>query len=253
MTTPLERERRLARLRLERQRARQLAERRRRRRRVVLSSTALVLLVVTAAAAKVVTGGGGATATTSPTAGPETCSYRSDGTTNAVVSTRPSPPGFGTRRNGAATMVTNRGTVVFDLLSNDAPCAVTSFAFLAGKGYFDGSPCGRLTSGGIQFLQCGDPKRGTGPGYLFPDENLSDATTYPAGTVAMANRGPNTNGSEFFLCYGDTQLPPQFVPFGRVTSGLDVLVTIAKGGSTPDGDGVPRLATTITSLRTTGT
>ena len=69
----------------------------------------------------------------------------------------------------------------------------------------------------------------------------------------MANRGPDTNGSEFFLCYGDTQLPPDFTPFGRITSGLDVLTTIAKGGSTPSGDGAPNTETTVVSLRTTGT
>lgn len=253
MSTPSERERRLARLRLERQRARQLAERRRRRRRVVLTSSALVLLVVVAAAAKAVTGSGGATATARPSASPEPCSYRSDGTKNPFVSTRPTPPGFGTRRNGTATMVTDRGTVVFDLLSNDAPCAVTSFAFLAGKHYFDGSPCDRLTGDGLAFLECGSPARGTGPGYEFPDENLRPTTTYPAGTVAMANRGPNTNGSKFFLCYADTRLPPEFVPFGRIRSGLDVLLRIAMAGSVPVGDGVPRLATTITRLRTTGT
>ena len=257
MSTPLERDRRLARLRLERQRYREESRRRRRRRRLVASGVLLVLLVV-AAATRVVGGGGsaGAKATPSPTSQP--CVYRSAETTNPLVTTRPTPPGFGTRRNGAATMVTNRGTVVFDLLVTEAPCATTSFSFLAAHKYFDGTTCDRLTAadrlagGGLQFLQCGDPVKGTGPGYAFPDENLSSTTTYPAGTVAMANHGPNTNGSEFFLCYGDTQLPPQFVPFGRVTSGLDVLTAIANGGETPDGDGVPKLATTIVRLRTTG-
>jgi peptidyl-prolyl cis-trans isomerase B (cyclophilin B) len=254
MSTPLERDRRLARLRVERQRIREQSRRRRRRRRLVVGSSLAVLLLV-AAAAKVASGGSGTTvigsATPSPTAAE--CIYRSDGTTNPVVSARPSPPGFGTRRNGAATMVTNHGTVVFDLLVSDAPCATTSFAFLAEHKYFDGTSCARLTTGGLQFLQCGDPITGTGPGYAFPDENLSTATTYPAGTVAMANHGKNSNGSEFFLCYGDSQLPPQFVPFGRVTSGLDVLTAIAHAGAKPAGDGAPVLATTITSLRTTGT
>ena len=73
-------------------------------------------------------------------------------------------------------------------------------------------------------LQCGDPT-GTGsggPGYQFQDENLTGAT-YPAGTVAMANAGPNTNGSQFFIVYKDTQLPPNYTPFGKITGGLDVL------------------------------
>jgi peptidyl-prolyl cis-trans isomerase B (cyclophilin B) len=251
MSTPLERDRRLARLRLERQRARELARRRKRRRRLAVSGV-LAVLLLGAAASRVVGSGGGATATPSPTPTQLPCAYRSDGTVNSRVVTRPTPPGFGTRRNGAATMVTNRGTVVFDLLVTEAPCATTSFGFLAEHRYFDGSGCGRLTTGGLQFLQCGDPVKGTGPGYAFPDENLSSETTYPAGTVAMANHGPNTNGSEFFLCYGDSQLPPDFVPFGRVTSGLDVLTAIGAGGATPSDDGAPNLATTIRSLRTTG-
>ena len=251
MSTPLERDRRLARLRLERQRARELARRRKRRRRLLTGAILAVALVAAAASRVVLDGGGGATASSSPTREP--CQYRTDGTANRLVTTLPTPPGFGTRRNGAATMVTNRGTIVFDLLVTDAPCAARSFGFLAEQKYFDSTTCNRLTTGGLQFLQCGDPVGGTGPGYSFPDENLSSATTYPAGTVAMANHGPDTNGSEFFLCYGDSELPPQFVPFGRVTSGLDVLLAIGRGGATPSGDGTPNLATTIRSLRTTGT
>lgn len=253
MSTPLERDRRLARLRLERQRAREQARLRKRRRRLVAGGVLAVLLLVAAASRVVGGGGGGGTPTASASPSPEPCVYRSDGTTNSAVTTRPTPPGFGTRRNGAATMVTNRGTIVFDLLVPDAPCATNSFAFLAEHKYFDGTACNRLTTVGLQFLQCGDPRKGTGPGYAFPDENLTSTTTYPAGTVAMANHGPDTNGSEFFLCYGDSQLPPEFVPFGRITSGLDVLRAIAAGGATPSGDGAPNLATTITSLRTTGT
>jgi peptidyl-prolyl cis-trans isomerase B (cyclophilin B) len=252
MSTRQDRERRLARLRRERQLARELARRRRHRRNLWIGGVVVVLLLV--AAVKVVTAGGGggasATATSSPSTQP--CVYRPDGTVNSRVDTRPTPPGFGTRRNGVATMVTNRGTVVFDLLTSDAPCAVTSFSFLAARKYFDGSACSRLTTSGLQFLQCGDPVKGTGPGYEFPDENLSPSTTYPTGTVAMANHGPNTNGSEFFLCYGDTQLPPEFVPFGRITSGLDVLTAIARAGATPHDDGAPVSATTIVRLRTTG-
>ena len=92
-------------------------------------------------------------------------------------------------------------------------------------------------------LQCGDPS-GTGsggPGYTFKDENLEGAT-YPKGTVAMANSGPNTNGSQFFLVFTDTQLPPSYTPFGRITSGLDVLDKVAKGGvDGTGGDGAPKI------------
>ena len=116
---------------------------------------------------------------------------------------------------------------------------------LAGQGYFNNSPCHRLTTQGIFVLQCGDPTgTGTGgPGYTIPDENLAGAT-YPAGTFAMANTGqPHTGGSQFFICYADTPLPPQYTPFGHVTQGLEVLKAIAANGeddSNGPGDGKPK-------------
>lgn len=146
----------------------------------------------------------------------------------------------------AATVVTNRGTVKFDLLTARAPCTTTAIRYLAAKKFFDKTPCHRLTSGPLNVLQCGDPT-GTGsggPGFAFPDENLIGAT-YPAGTVAMANSGPDTNGSQFFLVYKDSQLNPGYTPFGKITAGLDVLTKIAAGGSTPAGDGKPKLPVTI--------
>jgi len=149
----------------------------------------------------------------------------------------------------AATMVTNRGTVQFDLRSADAPCTTNAFRYLAEMKYFDKTPCHRLTSGELSVLQCGDPT-GTGsggPGFTIKDENLKGAT-YPAGTVAMANSGPNTNGSQFFLVYKDSSLPPSYTPFGRITAGLDVLQKIAAAGSTPAGDGKPNQPVTISTL-----
>jgi len=252
MSTRQDRDRHLARLRVERQRQRQEALQRRQQRRVVAYSL-LGVLALALLALLSVSRGGGSTPVATPTPSDQPCSYFSSDTSNPVVTTRPTPPGFGTRRNGTATMVTNHGTVVISLLTSDAPCATTSFAFLANAHYYDGSSCNRLTSGGLQFLQCGDPRRGTGPGYAFPVENVNPRTTYPAGTVGLANRGPDTNGGEFFLCYGETRLPPEFTPFGRVISGLDVLRAVASGGELPDGDGTPLTPTTITSLRATGT
>jgi peptidyl-prolyl cis-trans isomerase B (cyclophilin B) len=149
-----------------------------------------------------------------------------------------------------ATIVTNCGTIVAALNATKAPHTVNSFAFLAAKHYFDGSPCHRLTTQGIFVLQCGAPTgsgRG-GPGYTIPDENLTGAT-YPAGTLAMANTGaPHTGGSQFFFCYADTPLPPQYTPFGKVTTGLAVLTAIAKNGeddSNGPGDGHPKSAVVI--------
>ena len=132
-----------------------------------------------------------------------------------------------------------------------APCTVNSLRSLAHFSYFDKTVCHRLTSQSIFVLQCGDPSGdGTGgPGYRFADENLEGAT-YPRGTVAMANSGPGTNGSQFFLVYKDSQLPPDYTPFGRITAGLDVIDKVAAAGSTPPGDGEPKTAVTIQTLRT---
>ena len=139
------------------------------------------------------------------------------------------------------TLATNCGDIVI-ALDPKAPITVGSEAFLAGQHFYDGTACHRLTTQGIFVLQCGDPKGdGTGgPGYTIPDENLPSASgvNYPAGTVAMANAGANTGGSQFFLVYQDTTLPPGYSIWGRVTTGLDTLKAIAAAGTangTPDG------------------
>jgi peptidyl-prolyl cis-trans isomerase B (cyclophilin B) len=152
-----------------------------------------------------------------------------------------------------ATIVTNCGTIVVKLDGKRAPHTVNSFSFLAHKGFFDNTICHRLTTSGIYVLQCGDPT-GTGqggPGYTIPDEKLEGAV-YPAGTVAMANTGqPHTGGSQFFFVYQDTDLPPQYTPFGTVTQGLDVLRHIAAAGSNPPGDGSPVQPVVIKSFTVT--
>ncbi|MDQ0310173.1 peptidyl-prolyl cis-trans isomerase B (cyclophilin B) [Kitasatospora herbaricolor] len=152
-----------------------------------------------------------------------------------------------------ATLRTSQGTITFQALTDKAPCTTFSFRFLAEHDYFDRSHCHRLTTQRLWVLQCGDPT-GTGsggPGYSFPDENL-DGATYPAGTVAMANAGPNTNGSQFFLVWKDTKLSPAYTPFGRVTGGMDVLQRIAAGGEDDQngpGDGFPTLPVEFKRVR----
>ncbi|WP_308162913.1 peptidylprolyl isomerase [Nocardia alni] len=155
----------------------------------------------------------------------------------------PNPPAMTINKqaNYTANLQTNCGMITLSLEAAKAPVTVNSFVFLAGQHYFDHTHCHRLTTQGIFVLQCGDPT-GTGsggPGYKFSDENLQGAT-YPAGTVAMANAGPNTNGSQFFLVYQNSPLPPNYTPFGRITGGTDVLQNIAHGGTTNgSGDGAP--------------
>jgi peptidyl-prolyl cis-trans isomerase B (cyclophilin B) len=142
---------------------------------------------------------------------------------------------------------TNQGTITVRMLTSAAPCTTFSFRFLASQGYYNQTHCHRLTTQGIYVLQCGDPT-GTGaggPGYEFNDENLAGAT-YPAGTVAMANAGPNTNGSQFFFTWQNTTLAPDYTPFGTVIGGMDVLQRIAAAGDDQQngpGDGYPNLCT----------
>lgn len=142
------------------------------------------------------------------------------------------------------TLDTNCGDISIATLPDAAPETVNSMVFLAEQGYFDLTSCHRLTTEGIFVLQCGDPAgNGTGgPGYTVPDENLpaGDANNYPAGTVAMANAGPGTAGSQFFIVYADTTLPPAYTIWGEVTQGLDIVQAIAGAGVAGGGvDGPP--------------
>jgi peptidyl-prolyl cis-trans isomerase B (cyclophilin B) len=176
------------------------------------------------------------------------CAYTKEAGAQSKFVGLPSPtatPGVKT-----ATITTSAGKIVFEL-SAKTPCTQNSFAFLASKKYFDSTPCHRLLNApGYSALQCGDPTgTGTGgPGYKFADENLAGAT-YPRGTVAMANAGPGTNGSQFFFVDKDSKFAPSYTPFGRVTSGLDVLDSIVTAG-TSDGstDGKPASPITIYRL-----
>jgi peptidyl-prolyl cis-trans isomerase B (cyclophilin B) len=158
------------------------------------------------------------------------------------------PPATTGELPATATIHTNRGDITL-ALRPEAVCTVNSFTHLVRHAYFNGTPCFRLTTKAIYVLQCGDPS-GTGsggPGYVYDDENL-DTATYPAGTIAMANSGPASNGSQFFIVYKDTELDPHYTVFGRVTAGLDVLTKIAARGSTPSRDGHPNLPVEIQSV-----
>ena len=165
----------------------------------------------------------------------------------------------------AASITTNRGRVGLKLDNAKAPCTVNNFTSLARQGFFDGTTCHRLTtSPSMKVLQCGDPTgTGTGgPGYRFPNEYptnqyritdpaLQQPVVYPRGTLAMANAGPGTNGSQFFLVYSDSELPPSYTVFGTIDAqGLAFLDEIAAGG-VKDGadDGKPSQNVTIESVR----
>ncbi len=259
------RERELARMRVERQTARRAAvAARRRQRNATLGAVAGVLAVVLIAVGVFLatrsttkapvdalknppaTPTASATPVPAPKIIPGECSYTKSGTAAKPVKLPPPTTKVEITKPFTASLVTNRGAVTFTLLTAKASCTVNSFRALAAGGYFDKTPCHRLTTQGIFVLQCGDPS-GTGsggPGYAFADENLTGAT-YPRGTVAMANSGAGTNGSQFFLVYKDSQLPPKYTPFGKITKGLDVIDKVAAGGSTPANDGKPKLGVQI--------
>ncbi|MCZ3388560.1 MAG: peptidylprolyl isomerase [Actinomycetia bacterium] len=153
---------------------------------------------------------------------------------------------------------TDQGPITIALDTKRAPNNSNSLAFLAGQGYFDNTACHRLTTDALYVLQCGD-RAGTGtPGYTTADENLPQAdqtglATYPRGSVAMAEPSGGEAGSQFFLVYKDTQLPPDYTIVGQMTQGIDVVQKVAAGGVSPDSpnptDGPPAKPIAITAAR----
>lgn len=124
-------------------------------------------------------------------------------------------------------LTTTKGDIIFELFEDEAPKTVSNFIYLAREGYYDGLTFHRVEPGFV--IQGGDPSgNGTGgPGYTFEDEPVQ--RPYERGIVAMANRGPNTNGSQFFIMLADTPLPPSYTVFGKVTSGIEVVDEIRVG------------------------
>jgi peptidyl-prolyl cis-trans isomerase B (cyclophilin B) len=268
------RERELARAKYERQQAARAQRTATRRRTSIIAAAASVLVVILGIGSLAVilnrddgdSTDAAAESTSSPSAEPTEstdpaavlpCAYTAVGEAARPVAL-PVFDAAAAAQPYTATLVTTQGDVTFQARTDVAPCASYSFRYLAEQGFYDGTPCPRVSnSASFGILQCGDPT-GTGsggPGYSFPDENLAGAT-YPAGTVAMANSGPNTNGSQFFLVFTDTQLSPDYTPFGTITSGLDVLQKVGAAGddgSNPAGGGKPVLPVDITDVVITPT
>ena len=154
------------------------------------------------------------------------------------------------------TFETNCGNIVVTTVGAKAPITITQLSTLAKRGYFDNSLCHRLTTQGLYVLQCGDPTAtgSGGPNFTYGDENLPTATinNYPAGTVAMANSGPGTNGSQFFLVFADTTLGANYTIWGTITEGLDIVKAIAKAGVKGGGaDGPPKQTIAINRVTVT--
>jgi peptidyl-prolyl cis-trans isomerase B (cyclophilin B) len=180
------------------------------------------------------------------------CSSTEDQTEPAAESaTAADVPEASATAAGQITFSTNYGDIVVRTDAR-APRTVAGQSTLAGDGYFDGTICHRVVTSGIYVLQCGDPTgTGTGgPDYTLPDENLpaSEPDNYPAGTVAMANAGPGTAGSQFFIVYKDTSLPPGYTIWGEVTEGLAAVAKIGRENAEAGvADGPPTQEVTIES------
>ena len=283
-----ERQRRIARERHRRQQEQRLVRQRQVRQRWLIGLSGVLVLALVgsllavflpsgkpkkpaAAASKSPSASASATPTATAVAEPaHHCSYTSAAAAAKKVSLPPTAPDY--TDSYQATINTNQGKITFNLLNSKATCTVNSFVHLAQAGYFNNTQCHRVVTSGIYVLQCGDPyatasaklncsatsKVGSGsPGYAFANENLTGAK-YPAGTVAMANGGPNTNGSQFFIVYKDStsglnsSSGPAYTPFATVSSGLGIVQNVAKGGYScqyaQSGGGVPKKKVIIDSV-----
>jgi len=280
VTSNRDRQRAAARARLEREMA-ERAERhaKSRRTRTVVLAGAGTLVVVLAVVLIIVAIGGGkkkptpvAAASASGSATPTSCQWLPliDPSASPKPSLPPqvkdvgTPPATGEKRTGTElmTITTNLGVIKVEMDAAHAPCATASFAYLAGKKFFDNSKCHRLVTSGISVLQCGDPSATGmgGPNYRYAEENLptGNRPAYPEGTVAIAKTSnPSTSGSQFFIVYKDTDLDATYTILGKVTEGLDLVKKVAAAGVVPDpsaqsqGDGAPKLEIDIKTMTVT--
>jgi len=200
-------------------------------------------LLLVAAAATLALGACGDDSTTGSSAIDDAACAPADGSAAKQSTFTAAPPMClvdGTHYTAA--IETSKGTVHVALRDDIAPNAVNSFVNLARFHYFDATTCHRAIQGFV--VQCGDPTAtgNGGPGYEFDDE-LDQIEPYQVGSVAMANSGPDTNGSQFFIITGDqgAQLPPNYTLFGQVTDGFDTTVKAMEAAANPDpsANGVP--------------
>ncbi|MFJ8860426.1 peptidylprolyl isomerase [Streptomyces sp. NPDC102451] len=257
MVSSDQRRRQLAREKFERQQQRREEARRRTRRLTVIIASSVAVVAVIGAGAYVSLDGDDSKSSKSST---EAAASADPSASPSESESKAPEPAMKIDKKAKYTMSlsTSQGDIGIAMDAAKTPHTTNSFKALADKGYFDDTKCHRLTTEGIFVLQCGDPKGdGTGgPGYTIPDENLTalgkagdaGSVTYPAGTVAMANTGqPGTGGSQFFLVYKDTELPPSYTPFGTMDdAGLKAVKKVAEAGVAGGaGDGAPKKAVTV--------
>jgi len=256
-----------AKRKLQRQLQRREEQDRARRQRLVIVGVIAAVLVISGGIWLFVSRGSGSntaadassstadSASSTPTTPSTPCSYPASGTAATPVN---APANLSPLNTGAvdSTIVINGQDVPVSLNRALAPCGVNAFLSLSAQGFYDNTDCHRLTvSDGLNILQCGDPtgKGNGGPGYSFATEAASDAT-YPVGTLALANAGPDTNGSQFFIVYGAANLQPSYTILGTVTGeGMNVIDGIAaKGVQKGAQDGPPVETATIAKVTVPG-
>ena len=274
MSSIKDRQRAAARARLEKEMAERAAAARKRRQRQAIIGSALAVVVIAGVAVWIVAALGNdddkkSTDAAAPPPGTVSCTWiPEDGSTGSKVKDVGTPaanaPNVGT---STMTMDTNLGTITTAVDRSKAPCTAEAFTYLGSKKFWDNTKCHRLTTEGIKVLQCGDPTAtgkgwresdgSGGPSFRYAEENLptNAKPAYPKGTVAMAKtQQPSTTGSQFFIVYADTDLPPDYTVLGKVTQGLDIVEGVAKAGTdnaNGKGDGHPKKEVTIKTLTMT--
>jgi len=266
-----DRQRAAARARLEKEMAERAAAAKKRRQRQAIIGSALAVVVIAGAAVWIVAALGNdddkTPSASAPPPGTVACQWiPEDGSGGAQVKDTGGTPPANAPNTGKSTLTmdTNLGAITATVDLAKAPCTGAAFTYLAGKKFWDGTKCHRLTTENIKVLQCGDPSakgkgyRDTdgqgGPNFKYPEENLptNAKPSYPKGTIAMAKtQAPSTTGSQFFIVYADTDLPPDYTVLGTITKGLDIVEGVAKAGSddaNAKGDGHPKREVEIKTL-----
>ncbi|GGK85657.1 peptidylprolyl isomerase [Mangrovihabitans endophyticus] len=270
MSSIKDRQRAAARARLEKEMAERAEAARKRRQKQAIIGSAIAVVVIAGVAVWLVSSLGSdddtKTNAAAPPAGTVACKWIPEsGDTGAKVkdvgTPPPNAPNTGT---DTLTMSTNLGAITATVDRSKVPCTAAAFEYLASKNFWDNTKCHRLVTEGIKVLQCGDPTAtgkgyrdtdGTGgPSFRYAEENLPTSATpaYPEGTLAMAKtQAASSTGSQFFIVYGDTELPPDYTVLGKVTKGMEIVKDVAKAGSddaNQPGDGHPKKEVVIKDL-----
>jgi peptidyl-prolyl cis-trans isomerase B (cyclophilin B) len=260
-----DRQRAAARARLEKEMAERAEAARKRRQRKAIIGSALAVVVIAGAVWIIVASGEDKKPSNSaagPPAGTVACTWTPEDAAagGKVVDVGTPPPNAANTGMATLTIESTLGPITATVDRSKTPCTAAAFEFLASKKFWDGTKCHRMTTGDIKVLQCGDPSAkgkgyrdtdGTGgPSFRYAEENLptnaaaGGAGAYPVGSIAMAKtQAPGSTGSQFFIVWGATPLPPDYTLLGTITKGMDLVTKVAKGGvddANGPGDGHPK-------------